>query len=76
MTSNVAHLFQMTDDWQIASLSQTIEEEEDDDALVPPTPGQEDVDMATPSQDSASLLSAMTESQGIGIIQMKSTVTF
>ncbi|XP_047471693.1 TP53-binding protein 1-like isoform X2 [Penaeus chinensis] len=56
----------MTDDWQIASLSQTIEEEEDDDALVPPTPGQEDVDMATPSQDSASLLSAMTESQGIG----------
>lgn len=66
----------MTDDWQIASLSQTIEEEEDDDALVPPTPGQEDVDMATPSQDSASLLSAMTESQGIGIIQMKTTVTF
>ncbi|KAK8725873.1 hypothetical protein OTU49_010530 [Cherax quadricarinatus] len=59
----------MADEWRIASLSQTIDDDDDDDDvadLVPSTPGQEDIDMASPSQDSASLLGVMTEQHGTG----------
>ena len=57
----------MTDDWAIASLSQVIEDDdEDDDMLIPPTPGQEDIDIANPTQDGTSLLGVMTDSQAAG----------
>ena len=46
---------QMGDEWSIKSLSQTIEDDEEED-LVPTTPSQEDMDMTAPSQDSTSLL--------------------
>ncbi|CAL4104919.1 unnamed protein product [Meganyctiphanes norvegica] len=51
----------MSDAWR-QGLSQNIEEDEeiDDDHLVPPTPGQEDIDTASPSQDNASALSCLT----------------
>ncbi|XP_068210245.1 TP53-binding protein 1-like isoform X2 [Palaemon carinicauda] len=58
----------MADEWAIASLSQVIDEDDDDDddVLIPPTPGQEDIDISTPSQDSASLLGAMSDSHPSG----------
>lgn len=45
----------MGDEWSIKSLSQTIEDEEEED-LMPTAPAQEDIDMTGPSQDSTSLL--------------------
>ncbi|KAK8383584.1 hypothetical protein O3P69_015806 [Scylla paramamosain] len=45
----------MGDEWSIKSLSQTIEDDEEED-LVPTTPSQEDIDITAPSQDSTSLL--------------------
>lgn len=45
----------MGDEWSIKSLSQTIEDDEEED-LMPTAPAQEDIDMTGPSQDSTSLL--------------------
>ncbi|XP_045106114.1 TP53-binding protein 1-like isoform X2 [Portunus trituberculatus] len=45
----------MGDEWSIKSLSQTIEDDEEED-LVPTTPSQEDIDITAPSTDSTSLL--------------------
>lgn len=45
----------MSDEWSIKSLSQTIEDDEEED-LVPSTASQEDIDITGPSQDGTSLL--------------------
>lgn len=52
----------MSEEWRIASLSQTIEEEEEED-LVPPTPNQDQDD---PSHDSSTLLGVLADSHTPG----------
>lgn len=61
----------MGDEWSIKSLSQTIEDDEEED-LVPTTPSQEDIDITAPSTDSTSLL-ADTHGPGVCVSPVFST---